>query len=100
MSDNLSEFERKLLRAIHDSGAEPGKPFTTTVRSLATSAGDPFCNRETLIQALRSLVTNGVSSEKDGTFYVGSFLASAEITGDSEITIKIGAPRSFISDLS
>lgn len=93
---NLPPFDRHLLLAIHDAGATPGKPFATTVSALSDAAGARSIDRETLVSALRSLVTTGVSVEADGKSYVGSYLASAEVMEDGSIVVTVGAPRNLI----
>lgn len=97
MNENLSPFAKRLLFAIHDSGAEPGKAFTSTTTALGAAAGAGSVDLETFKMAIRSLVANGVSKQKDGQLYVGSYLASAEVSNDGKVVLVIGAPRSFIS---
>ena len=74
----------------------PGQPFATTVSALSSAAGARTIDRETLVSALRSLVTTGVSVEVDGRSYAGSYLASAEVMEDGSVVVTVGAPRHLI----
>lgn len=103
MNENLSPLARRLLLAIHHLGAEPSRPFSTTVEALFAAVGecdaDPEDFLEDLKEALLALVRDGVCIQRGGQSYTGSYLSSAEILEDSKVLLTVGVPRERVPDI-